>query len=374
MLGKMKNRSQSYIEKQIEKYKKVTESKGNLMSAFYIAHKKGDLDLFSKFIKDKSDEFLQESYEAIYMKRGNEKFLNDDKKRGELVEFYKKQCIDLLYERFGKDFGDKIVKANEFGKIDLLNMHLLASIKCNDVNEKNTEIMNYLLDLSLNENFRVGIHRTGGNCSGKTILEEGLLLTGHISSGVIEKSRDFNDLERNISFYDNNPGMLISQTVYGGNYKNYTQRDADIVLVAIPKEALNNQNSKIILEGEEYYNILNPDFIRGYVTVDPKKNEMKSITENPTFLKEYLGRNENLQNEEIIGNVNNEEEIENEQNGIKNPSNEQETEDWMNTLEGYYKKSPKSLVKRVMDYLKKITNREKSHEDKIDKKDENERG
>ncbi len=244
----MPKKSQRYIDKQMKKYKKISESQQDLMPAFYIAYKKGDLELFSEFIKDKKDKFVNDSYDAIYVGKGDEKFLDNPEKKAELIEFFNKQNINLICEKFGMEFGNKIMKASEENKIKPFDTYLISQVKFSNSNENMLKIMNYLIDLSLDENLKVGIHRTGGNCSGKTILKDGLILTGHASSGVFKKSYDVSDIENNISFYDENPGLLISQIALGGSYKNYTQRDADIMLVAIPKVILNNKENNIILE------------------------------------------------------------------------------------------------------------------------------
>lgn len=71
----------------MKKYKKISESQQDLMPAFYIAYKKGDLELFSEFIKDKKDKFVNDSYDAIYVGKGDEKFLDNPEKKAELIEF-----------------------------------------------------------------------------------------------------------------------------------------------------------------------------------------------------------------------------------------------------------------------------------------------
>ena len=343
------------------------------MPAFYIAYKKGDLELFSEFIKDKKDKFVNDSYDAIYVGKGDEKFLDNPEKKAELIEFFNKQNINLICEKFGMEFGNKIMKASEENKIKPFDTYLISQVKFSNSNENMLKIMNYLIDLSLDENLKVGIHRTGGNCSGKTILKDGLILTGHASSGVFKKSYDVSDIENNISFYDENPGLLISQIALGGSYKNYTQRDADIMLVAIPKVILNNKENNIILE-KKPQNVLNPEYIKGYVTVDAKNNEMKSITDNPSFLKGYLDKDEietiqmakQIENEEIKDSIKNKTE--------QKQSTANQTEAWMTTLENYYNNTPKGLIKKVTDYLKRIVkSRDKHNIDKIDNKDENER-
>lgn len=41
----MPKKSQRYIDKQMKKYEKISESQQDLMPAFYIAYKKGDLEI-----------------------------------------------------------------------------------------------------------------------------------------------------------------------------------------------------------------------------------------------------------------------------------------------------------------------------------------
>ena len=142
------------------------------------------------------------------------------------------------------------------------------------------------MDLFTDDNLRVGIHRTGGAVSGEQIEQQGLFLTGHMSSGVFEK--DSNEslgstLEKNISFYDhmsNSPGRAIRDICTGGNYKNYYNKEnVDIVLVGIPKDVFNN-NDKSIISQNGYQSILNPDYVIGHVTVNTYSNTIDSISRN----------------------------------------------------------------------------------------------
>lgn len=101
---------------------------------------------------------------------------------------------------------------------------------------------------------------------------------------------------------------------------------------------------------------------------------MKSITDNPSFLKGYLDKDEietiqmakQIENEEIKDSIKNKTE--------QKQSTANQTEAWMTTLENYYNNTPKGLIKKVTDNLKRIVkSRDKHNIDKIDNKDENER-
>ena len=160
--------------------------------------------------------------------------------------------------------------------------------------------MNYLLDLFCNDNLVVGIHRTGGMVSGKQIEQNGLYLTGHLSSGVSPSydSDIISTLSKNVSFYDNNPGMGILQTCLSGSYKNYGKQEyIDIILVSLPKELLANPENDIII-GELPQKNLNPKYIFGHAVVNSKKNSIEDIVSNPELselVHEKLGEKSNEQ-------------------------------------------------------------------------------
>lgn len=151
-------------------------------------------------------------------------------------------------------------------------------------NEGQEDIINKFLDLYENGKTRVGIHRTGG-FDGKVICNEGLKLTGHLSSGApgsIDKTLD--DLEYNISFEDH-VGQLIRDTAVGGNYKNYSgQEYVDIVVVAIPEMAAKLNSDIIIRDTGSIMSKLNPKYILGFCTVNSKTNTIESFTKNEKYI------------------------------------------------------------------------------------------
>ena len=148
--------------------------------------------------------------------------------------------------------------------------------------------MGKILDL-YNENLSVGIHRTGGwENSGEEINNNGLKLTGHLSSGI--DSKDFFDvkskLDNNISFYEE-PGLLLNEISRGGHYKNYYNKKlVDISIIAIEKEEFNKEKNKqdVIIKGSDEVPILNPKYVKGYITVNNENDNFEKYVENPKYL------------------------------------------------------------------------------------------
>lgn len=139
---------------------------------------------------------------------------------------------------------------------------------------------------------KVGIHRTGGYVSGEKIEQEGLYLTGHISSGaVVTSNRETieNTLERNVSFYDS-PGIAIKAIYDGGTYKNSNEK-ADIMLIGIPKDKFEN-NDRNLIETIDGQKTLKKDYVLGYVSINNKTKLIEKISSN-SYLKNEIKNKEN---------------------------------------------------------------------------------
>lgn len=271
-----------------------SKAENEVMKKLYVnANKKrknGDLDIFREFLLEA--EIGKTFIDAVFLDLWNTK-------ESDLAHFASEVGIDELTRRYGNSLGDKLNELYSSKKIQYLDIQQLLKItRDSDVFKENnpgisTEVLKYtdqkqgdnlikLLDIFTNENVKVGIHRTGGSVSTKTICREGLHLTGHLSSGVTNNMYDSNiesTLSKNVSFYEY-PGMAIYQTSVGGNYKNSFNKDLiDIILVGIPKNKFGIGNSDIILY-DNNLKILNPDYILGGVTVSSKSNSIIAVSEN----------------------------------------------------------------------------------------------
>lgn len=134
------------------------------------------------------------------------------------------------------------------------------------------EIADYLNKLAADENLVLGIHRTGviSIQKIKDILENGLELTGHMSSGV----KSVPKLSDNISFYAENK-KAIKELMYADFYKN----SLGSILIAIPLEDL-EKNLCIVRETEDglIVKALDPKYIIGFVPTSKKHHISKIIT------------------------------------------------------------------------------------------------
>ncbi|MBQ9659301.1 MAG: hypothetical protein IJV31_11180 [Clostridia bacterium] len=257
-----KNKQEQYILKQKNKYMKLINAKG-LMSAFKLAYRKGDLILFSNFLEEIEgiDEFIKDAFSTLW---GENSFVNNIKRKEDLAQFVSEQGIKSLTRKYGEKFGNKVLQKYKDNKLNYYNIYVMNN-KTNfstDNTTKNAEIMNCLFDIFTNENLKAGIHRTGGHVSGQQVLTEGLNLTGDSSSGVSAIGLRISDIEKNVSFYEKNPGTAITQIAEGGNYKNYgNNKKVDIIIVTIPKECTKEEEEKIILKFPSGQNKINPEYI-----------------------------------------------------------------------------------------------------------------
>ena len=306
-----KNKSEKYIYKQKNKYMKSINKTQKFLEAFTLASKKGDLDILASFLKE--TEKRAEFVESILYDVWNDYAKSDP---GLLSKFAVQLGIDELTDRFGQEFGDRLNQANINQKLNYLDVQQLllvqqkaeiekannpyiTEIQINEIKKSESQKMCKLFDLFTNDNLVVGIHRTGGAVSGEQIEQQGLFLTGHMSSGVINDYDNGENvektLEKNISFFDKPvcaPGSAIRQICVGGNYKNLMQKEkVDIVLVGIPRDKLESNDQSILLK-DGYQKTLNPEYVIGYVTVNTNSNTIDSISEN-RYRKNDLWKTQN---------------------------------------------------------------------------------
>lgn len=136
----------------------------------------------------------------------------------------------------------------------------------------------YLDDLLNEENVLVGIHRVGpffDKEAEQDIFENGLMMTGHLSSGAVVSKPD---LRHNVSYYPDNDEIL-KQLMYAGGYKN----SKGSILIRIPDNKLETMDDLYITNGVEVR--LNPKYIVGYVPVY-ENNHIENIEMNPNYIKE----------------------------------------------------------------------------------------
>lgn len=289
-MARQKKKSDKYILKQKDKYAKLINKDQKFISAYRSAYKKENLDILMNFLEEIEgnaefvDSLLMESLQDM-----------EQEEIKALFEFAEKLGIRELNNRFGEDFGRKILQLYSEKKIKYIDIQQLlcinekskklntngqlSKIEIETIRMEQAQQLSELLDLFTNDELQVGIHRTGGSVSGAVIKKEGINLTGHLSSGAHE-SIDYKNiqttLDKNISFY-NRPGEAIRQICVGANYKNYMQiEDIDIILVGIPKKVLEDNDREIILTDSSQPR-LNPKYVLGHVSVNKNTNTINSI-------------------------------------------------------------------------------------------------
>lgn len=278
------DKTEKYIQKQKANFAAKINETQSFKDAYVIAAKKGDLDILGEVIGElnKRSDFLDEMWLAS---------VEEPKK---MFEFASKVGIQELYKRYTPELGQKIESLKAQDKLKFLDIMMLVNMnsgvniegktaeEVNLLKQNQAKQISYLLDVFTDPEIEVGIHRTGGAVSGKEIKEQGLFLTGDLSSGCvnsIENEDIKTSLERNVSFYPNAPGLAISQICVGGHYKNYCQLEqTDIMLIAVPKEDIENGS---LTEGFVKYDhnqpTLDPKYVLGYVTVNNNDNTINQI-------------------------------------------------------------------------------------------------
>ncbi len=118
-----------------------------------------------------------------------------------------------------------------------------------------------LEDIFFQDDYIIGVHKSGGQL-GSLIMNDGLLLTGDLSSGVVDEAVDLNN---NISLYTDKSEAsyyrYLCDIYRGCYYKSYG--NADIVITAIPKGDIDNMNKLIDYSGSTPK--LKKEYILGYV-------------------------------------------------------------------------------------------------------------
>ena len=262
-----------------------------LIPAFRMAYKNGDIDLFLEFIKKNNlqESFLEDTFNACM-----ELYNFEDEKKCYL-RLVKEEGLQYLSNVYGEKFGEKLKLLYKNRRLDAFDISQLVQLNRREDIAQQADIMCELIDLFANDELDIGIHRTGGKGLGEKINSTGLILTGHISSGA-DSSRytDIHSkLEENISFAYNHFGLLMLMIATGGNYKNHMDSELiDINIIAIPEKDIEHEKEDIILNDDCLR--LNPKYIKGYVTVNSRDNTMVKYVENPRYIEPSKDGKRNL--------------------------------------------------------------------------------
>ena len=277
-------KSKKYILEQKDKFAAKINENQAFTEAYEMAVETGDLDIFEDFLKetDKRAEFISEIWSS---------FVRD---KDTMLQFAKKVAIQELSSRYTQELGKKVENLYSQNKMKFFDVVTLVDM--NDgitqkgrtpkevdlLKKQQAQYISDLLDVFADPDFFVGIHRTGGAVSGKEIQKTGLYLSGDLSSGKENeiKGEDIQtSLEKNVSFFDNNPGFSVSQLCNGGHYKNLgLKENVDIILVGVPRSDIESKTPAekfATHDGTQY--VLDPKYILGFATVNTLTNTIADI-------------------------------------------------------------------------------------------------
>lgn len=249
--------------------------------------KKGKLDKFNNYLIENNlrDKFIEDAtwYSPYHYKD------NTDKLEESLNNYTLMLLKDDACQKYG-NLGDKFceyIYSQESEGLKRSNMFLLDRI-LKSSNYTNLDNVSQIFDMACDENNLIGTHITGSQI-GDIISDEGIALTGHkfvATDSLINNNIKSvkGTLEKNITFFKNQPFELLWNLTSGRNYNNYTRENFnDIMLVSIPENELNNNRDDIIIQNDSSL-YLNPSYIKGYAKINTVDGDIKDIKENPGFI------------------------------------------------------------------------------------------
>lgn len=250
--------------------------------------KKGKLDKFNNYLIENNlrDKFIEDAtwYSPYHYKD------NTDKLEESLNNYTLMLLKDDACQKYG-NLGDKFceyIYSQESEGLKRSNMFLLDRI-LKSSNYTNLDNVSQIFDMACDENNVIGTHITGSQI-GDIISDEGIALTGHkfVATDSLTNNNSKNNvkgtLEKNITFFKNQPFELLWNLTSGRKYNNYTRENFnDIMLVSIPENDLNNNKEDIIINNNESL-YLNPSYIKGYAKINTVDGDIKDIKENPRFI------------------------------------------------------------------------------------------
>lgn len=250
--------------------------------------KKGKLDKFNNYLIENNlrDKFIEDAtwYSPYHYKD------NTDKLEESLNNYTLMLLKDDACQKYG-NLGDKFceyIYSQESEGLKRSNMFLLDRI-LKSSNYTNLDNVSQIFDMACDENNVIGTHITGSQI-GDIISDEGIALTGHkfVATDSLTNNNSKNNvkgtLEKNITFFKNQPFELLWNLTSGRKYNNYTRENFnDIMLVSIPENELNNNRDDIIIQNDSGL-YLNPSYIKGYAKINTVDGDIKDIKENPRFI------------------------------------------------------------------------------------------
>ena len=150
------------------------------------------------------------------------------------------------------------------------------------------------------DDYVIGVHRTGAEGNAVEILKNGLNLTGHTLSGGAGDTGGI-DLKKNITFHTEYIDFIKALSE-GAIYKTYGLGYGDAIIVKIPKADIKNFDK--IVDFSDVTPVLKPEYlvgsVRSQVDLSSKKIKIMDIVYN---LRENNGIDSSIDNQNIINDV-----------------------------------------------------------------------
>lgn len=196
-----------------------------------------------------------------------------------------------LLKQISPNNGYSILRSSK--TLDYTNEILLEMAQeCDEYSYMSEELGTELDSLFTDDNYVIGIHRTGYTYMNDQMINEyftkGLINNNHSMQGVVT---EFSNIENTVTV-TRNITFLIGQLKLAHNYKG----SQGCMIVKIPKCYLNRPEGElrsIYYDNGTTLNLL-PEFIYGYIPVDLEGN-LGPIIYNPNYSDEHHLNNESVQ-------------------------------------------------------------------------------
>ena len=296
--------------------------------------KKGKLEQLYNYLQQNglTQEFIKQNFHDSF----NRAYQGNDLKNAiEISNFALKVSMETLSEKY----GEKV--ANRFAEIiynipypSYRNMCLfrLMNSPVKVTTQEQSDNIEKILEIASDEEHVIGTHIIGAQI-GETLSREGICLTGHKFAAKDYSSNIKQEIEKNVSLYDNDPIGVVMQMIDGRGYNHPDGKFNDVMIVSIPKEELEKNADGIIIEndGNKY---LSPAYIKGFMRVGTENASFEQFVDNPSFL-------EKRQANQAIS-----------------------SDEWKKQLEKWYQESNTTKMQKikfgVINYFKRLLHKEKS--------------
>lgn len=176
----------------------------------------------------------------------------------------------------------------------------MTAFEVRDVISLKNKLGMELEKIFFDDDYVIGVHRTGAEGNAVEILKNGLYLTGHTLSGGAGDTSGI-DLKKNITFHTEYIDFIKALSE-GATYKTYGFGYGDAIIVKIPKADIKNFDK--ILDFSDVTPVLKPEYlvgsVRSQVDLSSKKIKIMDIVYN---LRENNGIDSSIDNQNIINDV-----------------------------------------------------------------------